>query len=119
VALRNSLPLAAGAVGVLGTIALNWLGWRRSRHAQDAAQLFVRHGSLVPRLTIAPRVKLQSAEIVQSPLGRWRDYATLKLGLAGGKLELHGLPLDEARAIRRDVLNSIAEVDFSQLAEAA
>ena len=79
----------------------NVLGWRRHRHAMDATQLFARSGSLAPRMMIAPQVKLQSAEIVPSPLGRWRGYATLKLGLAGGKLELHGLPLPEAQAVRR------------------
>jgi putative membrane protein len=115
----HPLPLAVGAVFVLGTIVINWLGWRRARHALDATQVFHRKGTLAPHLTIAPRVKLQSAEIVQSPLGRWRGYATLKLGLAGGRLDLVGLPVEEARAVRRAVLDSIAEVDFSKLAEAA
>jgi putative membrane protein len=119
VVLRNPLPLAGGAMLVLGTIVLNWLGWRRARHALDPAQVLVRSGTLAPRLTIAPRVKLQSVEIVQSPLGRWRNYATLKLGLAGGKLDLVGLPLDEARSIRRAVLDSVSKVDFSKLSEAA
>jgi putative membrane protein len=117
--LRSVLPLAAGSLGVLGAILLNLLAWRRARHALDPLQLYVRHGTLAPELTIAPRVKLQSVEIAQSPLGRWLGYATLKLGLAGGKLDLHGLPLDEAREIRGAVLDSIAAVDFSRLARTA
>jgi putative membrane protein len=117
--MRSGLPLAAGTFGVLSTILLNWLGWRRSRHAIDTRQLYARDGTLAPRLTIAPRVKLQSAEIAQSPFGRWLGYATLKLGVAGGKLDLHGLPLAEAREIRGAVLDSIAAVDFSRLAKGA
>ena len=58
------------------------------------------HGWLAPRLDIASRVKLQSVEIAQGPLGRRRGYADVKFGVAGGTLELHGVPLDEARAIR-------------------
>lgn len=107
-ATQSYVPLAVGAAGVLGAAVLNWLGWRRARHALDPAQLYVRHGTLAPKLTIAPRVKLQSVEITQSPLGRWRGYATLKLGLAGGKLDLHGLPFAEAQAIRGEVLDSIS-----------
>jgi len=114
-AIDSALPLVAGAVVVVATVAANYLGWRRYRHAIGAAQIFLRQGTLAPRLMIAPQVKLQSAEIVQSPLGRWRDYATLNLGLAGGKLDLRGLRLAEARAIRGAVLDSIGAVDFSRL----
>jgi putative membrane protein len=119
VSTEGAIPFAVGAIGVFGAIGLNWLGWRRARHALDPAQLYARHGSLAPTLIIAPRVKLQSAEITQSPLGRWGGYATLKLGLAGGKLDLHGLPVAEAHAIRSAVLDSISAVDFSRLAKAA
>jgi len=92
--------------------------WRRDRHAIDARHVYFRHGWLAPRLDIVSRVKLQSVEIVQGPLGRWRGYADLKFGIAGGKLEIAGIPVDDARAIRRAVLDSIAGVDFSRLGEA-
>jgi putative membrane protein len=89
--------------------------WRRDRHAVDARHIFVRRGWLAPRLDIASRIKLQSVEIAQGPLARRRGYADLKFGVAGGSLELGGIPLEDARAIRRAVLESIASVDFSRL----
>jgi putative membrane protein len=89
--------------------------WRRDRHAIDARHIFVRRGWLSPRLDIASRVKLQSVEIAQGPLARRRGYANLKFGVAGGSLELAGIPLDDARQIRQAVLDSIASVDFSRL----
>jgi putative membrane protein len=89
--------------------------WRYDRHAIDARHIHVRRGWLTPRLDIASRLKLQSVEIVQGPIARRRGYADVKFGVAGGKLEMHGVPLEEARAIRAAVLETIASVDFSAL----
>jgi len=107
---------AMGLAALGGFLALReWHLWRHRRHATDARQLFVQHGWLAPRLDIASRVKLQSVEIAQGPLARRRGYANVRFGVAGGTLEIHGVPLEDARTIRRAVLDSIAEVDFSQL----
>ena len=81
----------------------------------DIDQIYARRGWLSPRLTISSRVKLQSAEIARGPIARRRGYATLHLGLAGGKMALHGLPLARAEALRDVVLASIARRDFSDL----
>ena len=89
--------------------------WRNDRHAVDDRHIYVRRGWLAPRLDIASRVKLQSVEIAQGPLGRRRGYADVNFGIAGGSLEIHGILLEDARAIRRAVLDSIASVDFSRL----
>ncbi|MFN7157723.1 MAG: PH domain-containing protein, partial [Erythrobacter cryptus] len=43
----------------------------------------------------------------QGPLGRWRGYATLHLGLAGGTLAIPGLALAEARGLRAAILETI------------
>jgi putative membrane protein len=108
---------AAGLVALGGFLALRqWYLWSHRRHALDARQLFVQHGWLAPRLDIASRIKLQSVEIAQGPLARRRGYADVKFGVAGGSLEIHGVPLEEARAIRSAVLHSIGSVDFSHLA---
>jgi putative membrane protein len=112
------VPVGLGLAGVFFA-AREWYLWRHRRHARDARQLFVRHGWLAPRLDIASRVKLQSVEITQGPWARRRGYAALKFGIAGGTLEMQGVPLAEARAIRAEVLDSIAAVDFSRLGEAA
>jgi putative membrane protein len=89
--------------------------WRHERHALDARHVHIRRGWLAPRLDIASRVKLQSVEIARGPIARRHGYADVKFGVAGGKLEMHGIPLEEAREIRAAVLESIASVDFSAL----
>ncbi|MCL6249871.1 PH domain-containing protein [Altererythrobacter sp. KTW20L] len=89
--------------------------WRFERHAVDRRQILSRRGWLSPRLVAASRIKLHSVEIAQGPLGRWRGYADLRFGLAGGALAFEGLLLEEAEAMREAVLTSIASVDFSAL----
>ncbi|MXP10032.1 PH domain-containing protein [Pseudoblastomonas halimionae] len=94
-----------------------WLAWRRHKHATALGQLFKRHGILAPQVTTARTMKLQSVEIAQGPLARLRGYCTVHLGLAGGEFSIPGLAIDEARALRADVLEAIAAVDFSELDE--
>ena len=89
--------------------------WLHDRHALDSRHVYVRRGWLAPRLDVASRVKLQSVEIAQGPIARRRGYAGVRFGVAGGTLEMHGIPLADARAIRAAVLESIASVDFSEL----
>lgn len=105
------IPLAIAAP----LAAWQWFLWRYERHALDQAQLYSRRGWLAPRTDVASRIKLQSAEIAQGPIARRRGYATLKLGLAGGKLEIGGIPLERARELRAAVLDSICAQDFSRL----
>ncbi|MGN3974762.1 PH domain-containing protein [Tsuneonella sp. SYSU-LHT278] len=105
------LPLLAIPFVALGQL----LRWRRARHALDARQVYRRHGWLAPRVDVADRVKLQSVEIAQGPLARAGGYATLHLGLAGGRLSFEAVPIREARRIRAAVLDSIARCDFSRL----
>ena len=105
------VPLAVG--GALA--AWQRFLWRFERHALDGAQIYSRRGWLAPRTDVASRVKLQSAEIAQGPIARRRGYATLKLGLAGGKLEIEGIPAERAAELRTAILGSITSQDFSQL----
>ena len=88
---------------------------RYDRHAIDGERIYVRRGWLAPRLDIASRIKLQSIEIAQGPIARRRGYAQLRFGVAGGTLEIGGIPLEDARLIRDGVLHSIARIDFSRL----
>lgn len=89
--------------------------WRIDRNALDERQIYRHHGWLSPGTRIASRVKLQSAEIRQGPLGRRLGYASLHLGLAGGSFAINGIPLERARELRRAVIDSISETDFSKL----
>lgn len=107
-------------VGVLAVLAgisaiLNVLAWRYQRHALDAAQIVSARGVLSPRSQIATRLKLHSVEIAQGPISRWRGYATVHLGQAGGVFAIPGVPLERAREVRRKVMETIAATDFSQL----
>jgi putative membrane protein len=105
-----------GAAAVFVALRENFL-WHHDRTALNARHIFAQHGWLAPKLDIASRVKLQSVEISQGPLARRRGYANLTFGVAGGTLAIAGVPLNEARAIRQAVLDSIAGVDFSRLGE--
>ncbi len=107
------IPLALGAFLAAG----QWIEWRNTLHATDARQILSRRGWLAPRIDIAPRVKLQSVDFRQGPLARWHGYGTLHLGVAGGKLEIPGVPEARAKELRRAVLDSIATTDFSELNE--
>lgn len=113
-----ALPLlvSAGLVALAALLAVReHFLWRHDRHAVDGRHIYVRRGWLAPRLDIASRVKLQSVEIGQGPLARRRGYADVKFGVAGGSLEINGIRLEDARAIRDAVVGSIAAVDFSRL----
>lgn len=103
------LGLAVLAIGA------NLYAWEFRRHALDAAQIYATTGLLSPTSRIATRPKLHSVEIVQGPLARWRGYATVHLGLAGGTFAIPGVPLNEARQLRASVIETIAATDYSRL----
>ena len=108
--------IPAGVLGV--AVVHNWWRWRHDRHAIDARQIYSLHGWFSPSLAIGSRVKLQSVEILQGPIARRRGYASLLLGLAGGNLRVHGMPVERAREWRAGILDSIGRTDFSELVEA-
>ncbi|MCH2486325.1 MAG: PH domain-containing protein, partial [Erythrobacter sp.] len=84
-------PLWIAPLAILGLKAVaEFLRHRHAMNALDGDQLYARHGWLSPRMAISSRVKLQSVEIARGPIARRRGYATLHLGLAGGKMALPG-----------------------------
>lgn len=105
------LPIAIGTVMVVG----EWVAWRSTLHQVEPQQIAARRGWLAPRLDIAPRIKLQSVDFRQGPLGRRHGYGTLHLGIAGGTLEIPGIPITRAAEVRTAVLASIVGTDFSAL----
>ena len=114
-------PLFALLIVVSGSLfALRQMFlWRFDYNAVDARHFFVRAGWLAPKRDVASRVKLQSVEITRGPLAQRRGYATLKLGLAGGRLDFEGLPFIRAVELRDAILGSIAATDFSELNDPA
>ncbi|QUL39486.1 PH domain-containing protein [Erythrobacter sp. JK5] len=111
-----ALPIPLALAVLFAAAAL--YSWRFKRHAIDASQIMARAGLLSPQSQIATRLKLHSVEIAQGPIARWRGYATLNLGLAGGEFDIPGVPIDRAREVRREILETIAATDFSQLEHA-
>lgn len=103
------LGLAVLAVGA------NLYAWEFRRHAIDDKQVYASHGFLSPRQEIATRLKLHSVEIAQGPVARLRGYATVHLGLAGGSFAMRGVPIEDARALRAQVMETITATDYSQL----
>ena len=111
---RGYFALIPAGVGAF-LVARQYYLWRFARNAIDSTQVYRRSGWFAPSTAIANRVKLQSVEIKQGPLGRWLGYADLHLGLAGGKFAIEGLPVERARTLRRAILDSIGKTDFSEL----
>ncbi len=108
------IPLGLAVV----SLAANLYAWEFRRFALDDSQIFSTTGLLSPTSRIATRVKLHSVEIAQGPLARWRGYATVHCGLAGGTFAIPGVPIAEARRLRAAVLASIAATDYSRLDQA-
>ena len=105
------IPLALMLVSVFG----NLFAWKFRRHALDENQVISTRGLFAPKTQIGSREKLHSVELSQGPIAKRRGYATLHLGLAGGGFAIPGVELERARELRRAILASIVERDFSQL----
>lgn len=103
------LGLAVLAVGA------NLYAWEFRRHAIDDRQVYASHGFLSPKQEIATRLKLHSVEIAQGPVARLRGYATVHFGLAGGSFVMRGVPIEDARALRAQVMETITATDYSRL----
>ncbi|MDJ0643839.1 MAG: PH domain-containing protein, partial [Erythrobacter sp.] len=112
--LAVTIPLVLAGLSVLAA----FYSWHIQRHAIDAGQVMSTKGIFAPKSQIATRLKLHSVEISQGPIARRRGYATLHLGQAGGEFHISGVPIDRARSVRREVLETIAATDFSQLEHA-
>lgn len=97
--------------------AILYTGWRNNSYAAGADEIFVRAGWWDQKLTILPQVKIQSADISQSPLGRFRGLATLKFGIAGGILHIEAIGFADAQVLRRIIMDKAAQIDYSDIAE--
>jgi putative membrane protein len=92
-----------------------WLDWRHSQSAATPTQIFVRHGWWRQRMTLAEQVNLQSAEIRQGPIARFRGLAHVYFGLAGGSLQIRAIPMENARVIQAAVVEAMCAVDYAKL----
>lgn len=108
------IPLVGGGAA---SALHEYLRWRWDRYALGDRQFYARRGWFAPQLAIASREKLQSVEIVRNPLARLRGYADIHFGLAGGKLRMTGLAMEDAVRIRDAVAQSMSAQDFSAVIE--
>ena len=92
--------------------AVRWLHYRHLTFAIDAGQMYRQEGWLAPDLLIGNRAKVHSAAIVQRPIARWRGYANLVLGIAGGSFTCAAMPLHAARAMRGAIMDSVVAADL-------
>ena len=114
-ALGGVAPVAIGvALAGLAAIALWWgfslRRWRAWGYAERDADLLIRHGVLIRRLTIVPYGRMQFVDLRQGPLGRALHVATLKLHTAAAASDA-GIPMlaeDEASRLR-DRLAALGE----------
>lgn len=85
-----------------------WIGRRTRACVLLPDAVAVRSGVLTRRLEIVPRERIQGVELGQGPIGRRTGSATLTLGVAGGSVDLHDLPLDRALALREALVPDAA-----------
>ena len=107
-------PLAVAVI----TLVAEVLSWQFKKHALENDQIASMSGLFAPKTKVAKKVKLHSVEIVQGPFAKKFGYATLNLGMAGGEMEIEGVELERARAVRSMILQTMTQTDFSQLESA-
>lgn len=117
--LLGSGPVGAGGIGValavgVGVAALGWvLAGRRYRawgYAEREADLLVRRGLLVRRLSVVPYGRMQFVDVTAGPLDRRLGLATVHLHTAAAATDATVPGLDEAEATRlRDRLAALGE----------
>ena len=95
-----------------------WFAWHHRQSAITDDAIFVRDGWWRQRLTIAEQVKMQSVEIRQGPVARWRGLAHVHFGLSGGSLYIRAIPLTQAQSIRDNVVDQMCRVDYAKLGAA-
>lgn len=87
---------------------LFWIGRRTRAVALLPGAVAARSGILTRTLEIVPRERIQGVELVQGPVARRTGSAMLSLGVAGGSVELHDLPLERALALRELLIRDAA-----------
>ena len=108
---RGLLVSAAGAV-VVGLVGWRAAGRRHAAwgYAERAADLLVRRGVLVHRLSVVPYGRMQFVDVTSGPLERRFGLATVLLHTAAAATDarIPGLDADEAARLR-DRLAALGE----------
>jgi len=98
------LPLAILAVA---NITLHILGFSKKGYLMRTHDISYKRGLIFHKRTTVPLVRIQHSEVIQGPLQRLFDLATVKIYTAGGQqsdLSIPGLTPQEAAKVR-DFIN--------------
>jgi len=80
---------------------LSWIQWRNLAVAANDRAFATRRGRIVRRVAVVPHARTQSVHLMQGPLERYFDAATVQVDIAPGPISVRGLHQDAmtARAI--------------------
>lgn len=109
-------PLAVAGIAVLVAAAagIGWVvtarQWRAWGYAEREADLLVRHGILIRRLSIVPYGRMQFVDVTAGPVERWLKLATVHMHTAAAASDARIPGLSAAEAARlRDRLAALGE----------
>ena len=102
--------VVVGAVVIAITVVLIGRRWRAWGYAERDADLLVRRGLIIRRLSIVPYGRMQFVDVTQGPLDRMLGVAKVKLHTASASSDAEVPLLPEAEARRlRDRLTALGE----------
>ena len=110
---QSLIAAAVVALAVIGTLTV-WTvtarQWRAWGYAEREADLLVRHGVLVRRLSVVPYGRMQFVDVTAGPVDRWLGLATVHMhtAAAASDARIPGLPTAEAARLR-DRLATLGE----------
>ncbi|MDO9456753.1 PH domain-containing protein [Nocardioides sp.] len=100
------------ALGVVVPVALGVLRYLTTRYRIAAGRIELRRGLLSRRVTSTPLDRVRTVDLTSSVVQRVLGLTTLRIGTGlaandeGDALDLDGLPVDRARALRADLLHA-------------
>jgi len=102
--------LALTVIGALTVWTVTARQWRAWGYAEREADLLVRRGVLVRRLSVVPYGRMQFVDVTAGPVDRWLGLATVHMHTASAASDarIPGLPTAEAARLR-DRLAALGE----------
>jgi len=106
------VAVAVALAGTWGWLALalvpvvlfiDWLEWRRQGWVVTEDSVLTRRGVLRWSTFVLDRAKIQTVQIVSTPLMRWHGLGRVVVQVAGNAVALPDIKLDEALAVFQDL----------------
>ncbi|WP_148614077.1 PH domain-containing protein [Nocardioides rubriscoriae] len=99
-------------LGVVAAVAVGILRYLTTRYRVAAGRIELKRGLLSRRITSAPLDRVRTVDLTSSVIQRVLGLTTLRIGTGlaaaddSDALDLDGLPVDRARALRADLLHT-------------